>query len=144
MWGNIRIHAERMYDIIPSLIDAAKIYHPTQKVLYDQVYSVLAHYSTKKNAEYDDHIHSHETILSHQEIWKKVDALFDITQAVKALFDDKAFLYNKKKYQDMKNILSTLIDQYNTSVNNHNNARISFPSNVLAYYWNHNHIHQMK
>ena len=130
-WADIDVQLKRRYDLIPNLVETVKGYASHEKELFEKVTQARAAALSAEQSGDMKKIGETENILS-----GTLKTLFAVSENYPDLKASVNFLELQKELSDTENKIQASRRFYNTNVRDLNIKIESFPSNLVAGWFN--------
>lgn len=131
-WGQIDVQLKRRYDLIPNLVETVKGYASHER---EALEAVIAARSRAVGVT-SDAAHAAEKAQAEGFLTQTLGKLFALSEAYPDLKANVNFLKLQEELSSTENRIGFARQHYNNSVANYEQARLSFPSNLIANAFN--------
>ena len=123
-WSDVDVQLKRRYDLIPNLVETVKGYASHEKSTFDQVVKARSQAMQASGPEAKSSAEGGLTAT--------LRSLFALAEAYPELKANQNFLQLQAELSSTENIIGNSRNGYNAAVGAYNEARVVFPSNLVA------------
>jgi LemA protein len=123
-WSDITVQLKRRLDLIPNLVETVKGYAKHEKGVFEEVTKARANALNAQGVK--------ETAAAENQFEGALKSLFAVAEAYPDLKASEEFMQLQAQLRDLENSIENIRRDYNSVVREFNILIESFPSNVIA------------